>query len=100
MQKMVEEQGMASTLLDWEHPDPQQWILIHHPGTTISLTQPNDAQRMAWLEERLRLVQQQFLAVQNHPYVRFGLRIKFCLVWLAYERRRILRWVHSLFRST
>jgi SAM-dependent methyltransferase len=96
MRRMIEEQGMACTPIDWSHPDPQQWILIHHPGTVVALAQPVDAQRFQALEERLALVQQQFLAIKNHPYVRFGLGIKFFLVWVGFERRRIARWLRNL----
>lgn len=96
MRQMVEQQGMACTPIDWSHPDPQQWILIHHPGTVVALAQPVDALRLQALEERLALVQQQFLAIKQHPYVRFGLWLKFFLVWLGFERRRIARHVRRL----
>ena len=97
MRSMVEEQGMALTPITWSHPDPQQWILIHHPGVTIPLAQPTDAQRLVTLEDRLALTQQQFLNIKNHPYVRFGMRIKFFLMWVGFERRRIARGLRKMF---
>lgn len=91
MRDMVESEGMACTPITWRHPDPQQWILIHHPGTAVFLAEPVDALRLQGVEQRLALVQEQFLAIKNHPYVRFGLAIKFFLVWVGFERRRIAR---------
>lgn len=91
MRSMVEAEGMACTLIDWPHPDPQQWIVIHHPGTPVPLAQMADAQRLKMLEDRLAETQKQFNAIRSHPYVRFGLGVKFFLVWLGYERRRLFR---------
>lgn len=96
MRKMVEEQGMACSMIDWRHPDPQQWVLIHHRGTVVPLAQTTDAQHLMAVEERLALSHQQFLAIKSHPYVKFGLAIKFFLVWVGFERRRIVRRLREL----
>ncbi len=96
MGRMIEEEGMSCTLIDWRHPDPQQWILIHHSGTVLPLAQKTDAQHLAAVEERLEVSHRQFLAIKSHPYVKFGLRIKFLLVWAGFERRRIARFMRNL----
>lgn len=91
MQAMVRGEGMECTPIDWPHPDPQQWILIHHPGTNIPLARMSDAQRLKMLEDRLAETEKQFMAIRRHPYVRFGFAIKFFLVRLGFERRRLAR---------
>lgn len=95
MRTMIEEAGMVCTPIAWRHPDPQQWILIHHPGTVVPLAQPTDAQHLLAIEERLEVCHRQFLAMKSHPYVKFGLKIKFFLVWVEFERRRIARAVRK-----
>lgn len=96
MRQLVEEQGLAFTPIDWRHPDPQQWILIHQPETNVPLAEATDAQHLIALREQLALCQQQFMAIRSHPYVKFGLKIKFFLVWVGFERRRIARWMSTL----
>lgn len=96
MRAMVEEAGMACTPIDWRHPDPQQWILIHHPDAIVPLAQKTDAQHLQAVEERLETSHRQFLAMKSHPYVKFGLKIKFFLVWVGFERRRIARVVRDM----
>lgn len=96
MRAMVEEAGMACTPIDWRHPDPQQWVLIHHPGTVVPLAQMTDAQHLQEIQERLEASHRQFLAMKSHPYVKFGLKIKFFLVWVSFERRRIARILREL----
>lgn len=100
MRQMVEEEGMVCTPIDWPHPDPQQWILIHHPGTAVPLAQASDAQRMHILKEQLALSNQQLLSLRNHPYVKLGMRIKFFLMWIPFLRRHVARLVRDRFAGT
>ncbi len=95
MRELVEEQGLVCTPIEWRHPDPQQWILIHHPGTAVPLAEATDAQKMIALQEQLALCHEQLMSIRSHPYVRLGFRIKFFFVWLEFERRRLARWLRG-----
>ena len=97
MREMVEEQGLVCTPIEWRHPDPQQWILIHHPGRSVPLAEATDAQVVATLRERLAQSEQQQLNVRSHPWVRFGYGIRYLLVWAQFEKRRISRWLRGHF---
>ncbi|MBK6982475.1 MAG: class I SAM-dependent methyltransferase [Betaproteobacteria bacterium] len=97
MRELVEEQGLAMSPIEWRHPDPQQWILIHHPGVRIPLAEATDARRIVMLEEQLATNRQQLMNIMSHPYVRLGLRLKPFLIWLAFTRRRIVRSLKRLF---
>ncbi len=97
MCRMVESEGMACTPIDWQHPDPQQWILIHHPGTTVPMAQATDAQRMHMLQEQLALSNRQLMSIRNHPYVRLGQKVKFFLMWPPVLWRHVVRLVRERF---
>jgi len=100
MRQLVEEEGMACTPIDWQHPDPQQWILIHHPGTSVPLAQASDAQRMHMLKEQLALSNQQLMSIRSHPYVKVGLKVKFFLMWIPVLWRHVARLVRDRFAGT
>ena len=96
MRELVEEQGLVCTPVEWRHPDPQQWILIHHPGTSVPLAEASDAQRIVTLREQLALCERQLMTLRSHPYVRLGLKIKLFFVWVAFQRRHIARRLRGL----
>lgn len=95
LRELVEEQGLALTPIEWRHPDMQRWVLIHHPGAGVRLPEVTDTERAMRLEEQLALSRQHLASIRNHPYVKFGMRVKFFLVWLAFERRRVARWLRE-----
>ncbi|MGE0355939.1 MAG: class I SAM-dependent methyltransferase [Burkholderiales bacterium] len=97
MRELVEEQGLAMTPIDWRHPDPQQWILIHHPGTAIPMAEATDARRIVMLQEQLETNRAQLMAIMSHPYVRLGLKLQPFLIWLNFKRRAFLRSLRRLF---
>lgn len=97
MRELVEEQGLAMSPIEWRHPDPQQWILIHHPGASIPLAEATDASRIVMLQEQLETHRQQLHSIMSHPYVRLGLKVQPFLIEVNFARRRIARWVRELF---
>jgi SAM-dependent methyltransferase len=93
--ELIEAQGLKCTPIDWRHPDPQQWILIHHPGANIAFLQPSDAEKRLALEERLAACEAQLMSMKRHPYVRVGLWLSFWLVRLRFAGRSVGRWVRD-----
>lgn len=91
MRELVEEQGLVFRQIDWRHPDLQRWFLVFQPGTLYRLPDITDLDRVMRLEEDLRLAHQQLMSIRSHPYVRFGMMIKFLLVTLTFAQRRLLR---------
>jgi len=97
MRELVEGAGMAVTFIQWRHPDPQQWMVIHHPGEAVPLGESGDSERVKMLEEQLATNRQQLLNIRSHPYVRFGLRLRPFLIEVNFVMRRIKRALLSPF---
>lgn len=95
MCELVEEQGLEFTPIEWRHPDPQQWFVVHHPGTEVPLAIPSDPSRIRMLEEQLATQREQLLRITSHPYVRLGQKLQPFLIWMNFTRRRIVRAVRG-----
>lgn len=97
MRELVEAQGLAFTPIDWRHPDPQQWFIVHHPGTPVPMADQPDARRIEMLEEQLATNREQLMRIMGHPYVRLGLSVQPFFIWVTFQRRRFARWLRGLF---
>jgi hypothetical protein len=97
MRKLVEDEGMAVTFIQWRHPDPQQWMVIHHPGVAVPLGDSGDSERVKMLEEQLATNRQQLLNIRSHPYVRLGLKLQPFLIEVNFVLRRVKRALLSPF---
>jgi SAM-dependent methyltransferase len=100
MRHMVKDAGLECTLIDWPHPDVQQWILIHHPNAAIRLPVVSSAEQQLHLQEQLDSCRQQLFAIRNHPYIKFGIKFRFIFVWLGFVWRGFLRSASSVFRKS
>jgi SAM-dependent methyltransferase len=95
MRELVEEAGLECTSIHWRHPDPQQWILVHHPGTKARLVPGGEAERVLMLEEQLETNRQQLMKIRSHAYVRLGLKLQPLLIGLAFRWRAFTRMVRG-----
>jgi len=75
IKELVAEQDLVCEAIDWPHPDPQRWILIHNPNNKVVLntTSPLELQQ---LHKQLTYYRDGLMRIENHMYVRVGKRIK------------------------
>lgn len=97
MQELIEGAGLAVTFIHWRHPDPQQWMVIHHPGVKVPIDEGADPARLRMLEEQLATNRAQLLRIRSHPYVRFGLKVQPFLIEVTFFLRRVKRALMSPF---
>jgi SAM-dependent methyltransferase len=95
MCELVAAEGMVCTAIDWQHPDPQQWILIHHPGTVAPLARVTDDQQLELLTQQLAQANTQLMSIRSHPVMRIGAKVKFALMWVPFLKRHVERLVRD-----
>ena len=76
IQRMVEEQGLACTSTIWPHLYDQTWFVITDPENLDNLPPLSDASSIAALHQKLKSLQNEFDNLKNHPYVKFGQRLR------------------------
>jgi len=82
MQEMVEDAGLVFKPIEWPQYDLQSWFLVLHKDNEVELPKMGDVSRMVFLEEQLKLTEEQLYTVRSHPWVRLGHKIKYAFVWV------------------
>lgn len=82
MREMVEDAGLEFRPIEWKQHDLQSWFLVLHKDNDLQLPDMGDVSRMLFLEEQLKMTQEQLYSIRNHPWVRMGHKIRYALVWL------------------
>jgi len=95
MKELAEEQGLICKPLDWPHPGPQSWLVYLRPENKTDILELSDGSTSLRLLSKLRYTENRLLWLENHPYVRFGMRMnrlingvrqKFCGIF--FQRRK------------
>jgi len=75
---LAEEQGLICKRIDWPRVNTLTWVIFAHPEHVQNLPDLGnmDMTRLSFLENELRLCRERLFDVENHPYVRFGLKIR------------------------
>lgn len=76
--RLAQDQGLSCTRLDWPRLNTLTWVgFTHseHVQNLSALSQP-DMIRVSFLENELRICRERLSDVENHPYVRLGLKIR------------------------
>ncbi len=82
MREMVEDAGLEFRPIQWKQHDLQSWFLVLHKDNELEIPDMGDVSRMVFLEEQLKLTEDQLYTIRNHPWVRLGHKIKYVFVWL------------------
>ena len=71
------ENGLVCVPVDWPHVCDQRWIVFTDPLNIENVNRVcGDSQKLAYLENKLRCSEQRLAKVENHPYVKLGLKIR------------------------
>ncbi|MFQ5593792.1 MAG: methyltransferase [Anaerolineae bacterium] len=78
LSRLAEEQGLTCSRMEWPRLNTLTWVTITHPEHAKNLPGLGmmDVARLPFLENELRLCRERLSAVENHPYVRLGLKIR------------------------
>lgn len=91
MRELVEAQGLQVQRIQWDHQDLQTWIAILHGQSTVSLPALNPTMQVAQLSGELERAREHLANIRRQPYVRFGYKIKWFLLKMQFESRRLRR---------
>lgn len=74
---LAADQGLVCKRIDWPRVNTLTWVVMAHPEHAENLPDLSniDAARLSFLENELRLCKERLSGVENHPYVRLGLKI-------------------------
>mgnify|MGYP000057314507 CR=1 FL=1 len=76
LQDLAAEHGLALKLLHWPHPNNQTWAVIAFPETLEGVSGPSDVVAMERLKNQLAQCETKLARLEEHPYVKLGLRLR------------------------
>jgi len=82
LQEMIEDAGLVFRPIEWVQHDLQRWFLVLHKDHEMDLPAMGEAARLRYLEEQLRMTEQQLHSIRSHPWVRLGHKLRYFLVWI------------------
>ena len=82
MQEMVEDAGLEFRPVEWPQHDLQSWFLVLHKDNEVELPEMGYVTRIFFLEEQLKLTENQLYSIRSHPWVRLGHKIRYAFVWM------------------
>jgi hypothetical protein len=88
MKELAEEQGLMCEPMDWPHPGPQSWLVYVHPENRANISELSGNAGSLQLLSKLRHTENRLDWLENHPYVRFGMRVS-----------RLIRRIRGKFRA-
>lgn len=82
MISLAEEQDLVCYPIEWPQLKNRIWIVIVHPENPKNVLGLSDAAQLSFLENELRVCEERLVTLENHPYVRLGLRVNRLLRWI------------------
>lgn len=89
MKELTEEQGLVCEPLDWSHPDLQKWLLIFRPEGKRAIIRAENGANALRLEDELKFCKDKLWRIENHPYVRVGMRVYHVIKMAQFGLRRV-----------
>lgn len=75
MKELAADQGLICEPIDWPHPGPQSWLVYVHPENKTNILELSSGAGSLGLLSKLKYTQSRLDWLENHPYVRFGMRM-------------------------
>ncbi len=68
-------QGLACQKIEWPHGAQQTWVVYSHSKGGSRIPEMGEAMRLLALENDLKYVRERLARIENHPYVRLGMKV-------------------------